>query len=162
MAFAERLKADTQSVRPQTVRAVPPTGEKLAGTRDVRHLTTVLLADGLSGKAEKLVADLYDRAQGGAQIVGGAAGDEGKFKTTHVGDGENASSDAAAAMHVFSATPWGVGVNHGLRSTTKQMRVTRATATSSASWTESLPSWLTRATPGLAVSSSLARTLRAI
>ncbi len=27
---------------------------------------------------------------------------------------------------MFSATPWGVGVDHGLRSTTKQMRVTRA------------------------------------
>ncbi len=127
MSFAERLKADTHSVARKPSASISDL-RKLTGTRDMPHLTTVLLADGLSGKAEHLVADLYDRAQGGAQIVGGAAGDEGKFKTTHVGDGENASSDAAAAMHVFSATPWGVGVNHGLRSTTKPMRVTRATA----------------------------------
>ena len=125
VAFAGGLKADTYGVARKLSSSV---GElrKVVDARDARHLTTVLLTDGLSGNGEKLVTDLYDRAHGGTQIVGGAAGDEGKFKTTLVGAGENASSDAAAAMHVFSASPWGVGVNHGLRSTTKQMRVTKA------------------------------------
>lgn len=125
VSFAERLKADAQGVARKLSSCVGDLRKQM-GTRDARHLTTVLLTDGLSGTAEQLVTDLYDRGQGSLQIVGGAAGDEGKFKVTHVGAGEAGSSDAAAALHVFSATPWGVGVNHGLRSTTKQMRVTRA------------------------------------
>ena len=125
IAFAERLKADAHGVARKLASAVGDLRRQV-GTRELKHLTTVLLTDGLSGTAERLVAELFDRGQGGAQIVGGAAGDEGKFKVTHVGTADSAASDAAAALHVFSATPWGVGVNHGLRSTTKQMRVTRA------------------------------------
>jgi len=60
------------------------------------------------------------------QVVGGAAGDEGKFQATHVGDPERAGSDMAAAVHVFSKHPWGVGIGHGLEPTTAKMRVTRA------------------------------------
>src|SRR5262249_38310585 len=41
-------------------------------------------------------------------------------------DSVDASSNAAAALHVFSGKPWGIGVNHGLRSTSKPMRVTKA------------------------------------
>ena len=125
VAFAGRLKIDAQGVARKLSSSV---GElrKQVGARDARHLTTVLLTDGLSGCGEQLVSELYERSQGGAQIVGGAAGDEGEFKATHVGAGENASNDAAATLHVFGTSPWGIGVNHGLRSTTKQMRVTRA------------------------------------
>jgi hypothetical protein len=125
VAFAERLKADAQGVARRLTSIVGDLRRQV-GSRDARHLTTVLLTDGLSGSAERLVTELYERGQGGAQIVGGAAGDEGKFKLTFVGAGESGSSDAAAALHVFSAGPWGVGVNHGLRSTTRPMRVTRA------------------------------------
>ena len=124
-AFAEGLKADTPNVARKLSGGVADL-RKQAGPSAGKHLTTVLLTDGLSGHGERLVTELYNRGQGGAQIVGGAAGDEGKFKMTYVGAGEKVSSDAAAAMHVFSASPWGVGVNHGLRSTTKQMRVTKA------------------------------------
>jgi hypothetical protein len=126
VAFAERLKADAVGVARRLCSVVGDLRKQVGG-RDVKHLTTVLLTDGLSGSAERLVTEMYDRGQGGAQIVGGAAGDEGQFRLTHVGAGENGASDAAAALHVFSAGPWGVGVNHGLRSTTKPMRVTRAT-----------------------------------
>jgi hypothetical protein len=125
VAFAERLKVDAQGVARKLSGSVGELRRRV-GTRDVRHLTTVVLTDGLSGSGEKLVTELYERYQGGAQIVGGAAGDGGRFKATYVGAGERASSDAAATLHVFSASPWGVGVNHGLRSTTKQMRVTKA------------------------------------
>ncbi len=87
----------------------------------------MLTADGLAGTGERLVNDLYERrVQSGTQIVGGAAGDEGGFAATWVGAGNRVGSDAAAALHVFSESPWGVGVDHGLRSTTKQMRVTMA------------------------------------
>ncbi len=60
------------------------------------------------------------------QVVGGAAGDDGQFKATWVGAGTHVGSDSAAALHVFSPTPWGVGVNHGLRPSTQKMVVTKA------------------------------------
>jgi methyl-accepting chemotaxis protein len=125
VAFAEQLKSDPHAVASELVMDVPDV-KKSAAQRDRRHMTTVLLTDGLSGAGEKLVADLQGRGQGSVQIVGGAAGDEGKFKSTSVGAGTRAAANAAAALHVWSTTPWGVGVNHGLRSTTAQMRVTKA------------------------------------
>jgi methyl-accepting chemotaxis protein len=125
VAFAERLKADAAGVA-RRLSSVVGDLRRQVGSRDAKHLTTVLLTDGLSGSAERLVTELYDRGQGGAQIVGGAAGDEGQFRLTRVGAGESGSSDAAAALHVFSTASWGVGVNHGLRPTTKPMRVTKA------------------------------------
>jgi len=94
--------------------------------RGLRHATTVLFADGLAGTCESLVNDLHERGRAGSQLVGGAAGDAGKFVRTEVGFGTAADADAAAAVRFLSEKPWGVGVNHGLRSTTKQMRVTRA------------------------------------
>jgi hypothetical protein len=103
-----------------------PEAKKAAAQSDRRHLTTVLLTDGLCGAGEKLVVDLHGLGQGSFQIVGGAAGDEGKFQSTSVGANGRAATNAAAALHVFSSSPWGVGVNHGLRSTTAQMRVTKA------------------------------------
>jgi len=125
IAFAEQLKSDPHAVASELVTKVPE-AKKSAGQRDRRHMTTVLLTDGLSGAGEKLVVDLHERGQGSFQIVGGAAGDEGKFKSTSVGAGKQAAPNAAAALHVWSTSPWGVGVNHGLRSTTAQMRVTKA------------------------------------
>ena len=125
MAFARGLKTDPRQTSDGLSRGVHEL-RKAAALRDQRHFTTVLLTDGLSGTGERLVIDLYDRAQGGAQIVGGAAGDEGKFAITQVGAGQETGSEAAAALNVFGKSPWGVGVNHGLRSTSKQMRVTKA------------------------------------
>jgi hypothetical protein len=97
-----------------------------ATPRGLREMTTVLLTDGLSGTGEEIVRGLFEQLQSGAQIVGGAAGDEAKFKKTLVGTHADVSSDAAAALTIFGKTPWGVGVGHGLRPTTRPMRVTAA------------------------------------
>jgi len=125
VAFSERLNADPLAVAGELVSGVPD-AKKAAAHQDRRHLTTVLLTDGLCGAGEKLVVDLHGLGQGSFQIVGGAAGDEGKFQATSVGANGRAATNAAAALHVFSSSPWGVGVNHGLRSTSAQMRVTKA------------------------------------
>lgn len=124
-AFSEQLSADPRAVAGELVTKVPE-AKKAAAQRERAHLTTVLLTDGLCGAGEKLVGDLHGLGQGSFQIVGGAAGDEGKFQATPVGANRRAATNAAAALHVFSSSPWGVGVNHGLRSTTAQMRVTKA------------------------------------
>ena len=124
--FARGLKADAAQVAQRLASGLPD-AKRAATATDHRHLTTVLLTDGLGGAGERLVSDLYAaRVQAGTQIVGGAAGDEGKFAATLVGAAGELGSDAAAALHVFGASPWGIGVDHGLRPTTKQMRVTKA------------------------------------
>jgi hypothetical protein len=88
--------------------------------------TTLTLVDGLCGSGERFLEAMVERTQALHLVVGGAAGDEGKFAATHVGDPERAGTDIATALHVFTRTPWGVGIGHGLEPTTAKMRVTRA------------------------------------
>src|SRR5262249_54513573 len=88
--------------------------------------TTVTLVDGLSGAGERFVESIVENTQALHQVVGGAAGDEGKFQATQVGEPERAGTDMAAAVHLFTRQPWGVGIGHGLEPTTAKMRVTRA------------------------------------
>jgi len=90
--------------------------------------TTVTLVDGLSGSGERFIESIVDNTEALHQVVGGAAGDEGKFVATHVGEGKRAGPDRAAALHVFGGSPWGIGVGHGLEPTTDKMRVTKAKA----------------------------------
>jgi hypothetical protein len=90
--------------------------------------TTVTLVDGLSGAGEKFVESIVESTQALHQVVGGAAGDEGKFQATHVGDPEKTGTDMATALHLFTRGPWGMGIGHGLEATTEKMRVTKAKA----------------------------------
>jgi hypothetical protein len=60
MAFAEGLKGDAQGVSRKLANGVTELRKEVGG-RDMKHLTSVLLTDGLSGSGEKLVADLYER-----------------------------------------------------------------------------------------------------
>ena len=88
--------------------------------------TTVLLVDGLSGSGELLVKEVLASTRLFQQVVGGAAGDDGRFESTQVGTRRACGTDAAVALHVFGKRPWGVGVDHGLTPRTKPMVVTRA------------------------------------
>ncbi len=88
--------------------------------------TTVALIDGLCGVGEKVVGGMMRATRPYQQVVGGAAGDDGKFQSTWVGTSDRLASDGAAALHLFGSRPWGVGVNHGLKPVTPKMRVTRA------------------------------------
>jgi hypothetical protein len=99
---------------------------KTAAARGLPASTTVVLADGLNGAGEELVNEVLARTRPFQQVVGGAAGDDGAFQATAVGGGGQAHQDGAVALHAFSRTPWGVGVDHGLKPTTRPMRVTKA------------------------------------
>lgn len=125
MAFSPGMKEDPAVVADELYRGFSEF-KRTATSHEHRRLTSVILTDGLVNTGERLVADVHDRSPSGSQIVGGAAGDDGRFKLTMAGAGERAERDAAAALHVFSTSAWGIGVNHGLRATTKQMRVTKA------------------------------------
>jgi methyl-accepting chemotaxis protein len=122
--FAKGLAGNPSRLSDELFACVP--GLRRAGTaKGQRFLNTVLLTDGLAGTGEDLVLEAADRAPSGAQIVGGAAADEGRFRRTTVGAGHEAGADSAVALHVLSSSAWGVGVNHGLRSASKRMRVTK-------------------------------------
>jgi methyl-accepting chemotaxis protein len=121
VAFAEGVKVDPSRAARMLCRGV---FDARKSGKHRKHSTTVLLTDGLSGVGEKIVSEVHDQVR--SPVVGGAAADGAEFKATWVGAGDRAARDATAAMHISSAKPWGVGVNHGLRSTTKPMRVTKA------------------------------------
>ncbi|MBL8953325.1 MAG: hypothetical protein JNK82_21300, partial [Myxococcaceae bacterium] len=97
-----------------------------AGAKGLGLSTTVLLVDGLAGTGERLVREVMQCTRMFQQVVGGAAGDDGHFTQTSVGARGEAGPDSAAAVHVFDKTPWGVGVDHGLRPRTQRMTVTKA------------------------------------
>jgi methyl-accepting chemotaxis protein len=125
MDFAQglRLQHGTVATRFTRSSAALKSGARQAGQR---HLTSVLLTDGLAGTGEDLVRDLFEQSTSVSQIVGGAAGDSGRFQRTLVAAGRECAQDAAAVLHVFDTQPWGLGVDHGLRPTTKPLRVTKA------------------------------------
>jgi methyl-accepting chemotaxis protein len=122
--LAKGLKEDYRRVAADLDERVAKT-RHAATAKNQRRMTTLLLTDGLVGKGEELVLELHDRAKA-SQIAGGAAGDEGAFIETRVGCATEVASNAAAALHIFSEKPFGIGVGHGLRPTTKPMRVTKA------------------------------------
>lgn len=88
--------------------------------------TSVLFVDGLAGTGEKLVKEVLNGTRSFQQIVGGAAGDDGRFSQTQVGTHERSGPDAATVLHAFGRTPWGVGVGHGLSAQSQRMVATRA------------------------------------
>ena len=96
------------------------------GASSVGAKTTVLLVDGLTGTGETIVDSIQKRLGTLHEIVGGAAGDEGKFAGTWVGAQGKAATGAGVALHVGGPRRWGVGVDHGLSAATKTMPVTAA------------------------------------
>lgn len=88
--------------------------------------TSIALLDGLCASGERFVDSVVANTTALHQVVGGAAGDEGKFRETQVGFEGGVGSDRATALHLFDRTPWGIGIGHGLEPTTHRMLVTRA------------------------------------
>lgn len=125
VAFGSGMKRDHPRVASDLC-ADFATLKRAAFTRQRLHSTTVLLTDGLSGMGEKTVEKIFDHTGVFQQIVGGAAGDEGRFEATVVGAGASTGTDAAAALHIFSSAEWGIGVGHGLRPSSETMLVTKA------------------------------------
>jgi methyl-accepting chemotaxis protein len=122
---ATHVKADPRKAAAELGRGFTDAASE-AAKKGLSASSTMLLVDGLNGAGEDLVGELLGATSRFQQVVGGAAGDDGAFKATHVGGAGLAATDAALALHVFSKRPWGVGVDHGLRPTTDRMQVTRA------------------------------------
>jgi hypothetical protein len=97
-----------------------------AGKQGIGICTTLLLVDGVASTGEKLLKELQKATHMLQPIVGGASGDDGKFKASQVGNSDFSGVDSAVALHVSSPTAWGFGIDHGLRPQTKPMTVTKA------------------------------------
>ncbi len=123
--FAAGMKADPHGVAQELCHDFDQLKAR-AFARDRLRSTTVLLTDGLAGTGEQTLKAVSEATGPFQQIVGGAAGDEGGFAATGVAIGDAAGGDAAAALHVFGAQAWGVGVGHGLEPASEPMVVTRA------------------------------------
>jgi methyl-accepting chemotaxis protein len=94
--------------------------------RGLGNSTTILLADTLTSPAEWLVAAMRKQSRPHHRIIGGAPGDDGALKATWVGVPGNVAVDSAAALHLFTRQPWGIGVEHGLKPVTEKRTVTKA------------------------------------
>lgn len=88
--------------------------------------TVFLLTDGLAGNGEELVELVHQATNSLAQVVGGAAADAAKFAKTEVLFNDRFEDDRLAVASVFTRTPIGLGVQHGLVAATTPKVVTRS------------------------------------
>ncbi len=86
------------------------------------HKTALVLADALAGYTDNLIDFMNQETYGTYQFFGGGAGDDAKFKKTHVFLDTQASTNAVVVLEILSHKPFGVGVRHGWVPSGKDMR----------------------------------------
>ena len=101
-------------------------GFKGSKTHEFRHRAALILVDALAGYAEELVEGMTVATAGTYRFFGGGAGDDARFKNTHVFFGTEAHSDAAVALEILSNKALGIGARHGWQPAGSPMRVTAA------------------------------------
>lgn len=90
------------------------------------YRTALVLADALAGHTDELIEKLTIATGGLYQFVGGGAGDDANFKSTHVFSGTEAYTDAVVTLEILSDKPVGVGARHGWEPASPGMRVTES------------------------------------
>lgn len=88
----------------------------------------LVLVDALAGQTEELIDALTLETGGSYRFFGGGAGDDARFRSTHVFCGTEVFADAAVALEIVSRNPVGIGARHGWTPATAAMRVTEADA----------------------------------
>lgn len=120
-ALASGLSEDRKDAARQLV-------EGFAGleSAEYRYRTALVFVDALVGHADDLIDQLTLATGGIYRLAGGGAGDDGRFKQTHVFHGTDAHTDAAVALEILSNKPIGIGARHGWSPTGQTLRVTEA------------------------------------
>ncbi|HVL37525.1 MAG TPA: FIST N-terminal domain-containing protein [Burkholderiales bacterium] len=77
------------------------------------YRSALVMTDALAGHTDAVVEELTLLTGGNYRFFGGGAGDDGRFRQTHVFAGTEAYSDALVALELQSVQPLGVGVAHG-------------------------------------------------
>lgn len=114
------VKASAEAAVSEAVGGLPL---QLAG---YPHRTALMLIDPLSGHCEEAALIAGAILGEGVRMAGGAAGDDLAMAKTQVALGERAASDSLVLAMIFSKSALGVGVSHGHRAISKQLRITRA------------------------------------
>jgi methyl-accepting chemotaxis protein len=104
------------------------------------HRTGLLLLDPLAGNGEEATLVAGSVLGSDVPLAGGAAGDDLKMASTEVAWGARAVTDAVVVAQIFSKAPLGLGVCHGHRPLSTQLRVTKATG-SVVSELDGKPAW---------------------
>ncbi len=123
--MAHGIKSDCDGAASVLCAPVPELAKR-AAERYLNASTAVLLMDGISGTGEQLLKSFRKHTRPFQRLIGGAAGDDGKYLATHVGLGGASATESAVALHIFGRTQWAVGVDHGLQPASPRMFVTRA------------------------------------
>lgn len=124
VGLGQGVTEDAAEAARQTLRAF----EGLGKGSDV-YRNALVMTDALAGHADALVEELTVGTGGDYRFFGGGAGDDGRFRTTHVFAGTRSYSNAVSALEILSSKPIGIGVSHGWEPAGDGMRVTEADGT---------------------------------
>lgn len=86
----------------------------------------MMFADGLSGNGSDAVRGIQDEFGATLPIIGGSAGDDGKYAKTFQYHGTEAYSDTLVGVGLGGTFSFGVGSKHGWMPITQPMQVTKA------------------------------------
>ncbi len=125
VVLADNVKGNYNQVAENVFKDFKDQSKKVS-LEGFRYPTVMMVMDGLVGNGEDFVKSIYSKTGILSQIVGGAAADDGKFKETNVFYGTEVHSNAIVFIKMFSKNKVGIGVSHGMKNTTKPMRVTKS------------------------------------
>ena len=121
IGLGREISADPAGAAAQVVRQF----RGLAGS-PLPYRSALVMTDALAGHSDALVEELTLATGGTYQFFGGGAGDDGRFRKTHVFAGREAVTNAVVALEILSEKPVGVGVSHGWEPSGEGMRVTES------------------------------------
>jgi hypothetical protein len=127
MRFSASVAGDLSEGRDKAARQLV-SGFQGLDSSEYRFRTALILVDALAGHADDLLDQLTLATAGMYQFFGGGAGDDGKFKKTHVFFGTRAFTNAAVALEILSNKPIGIGARHGWAPASDPFRVTETHA----------------------------------
>ena len=125
MAFAAGVAENVTADRNLSARRLIGSFQGLESNA-FEYRSALLLSDVLAGYTEELIEQVTLLTGGRYQVFGGGAGDDERFKRTHVFCGDQVLTNAAVALEILSKKPVGIGVSHGWHPAGPVMRVTEA------------------------------------
>jgi len=90
------------------------------------HRAAIIFMDGLAGKGEEIAIAAVNALDIETKLVGGAAGDDLKFKQTFVFCNDLVLADAVSICVIDSKTPFYTGVKHGHIVLSETLQVTKS------------------------------------
>ncbi len=120
LGLGKGLKADETTTINEAIKNFPKTVENYP------HLSCIELIDGLAGKGEEATLSASAILGPSVRLTGGAAGDDLKFKETHVFVNNEIETNAVAFCLMASKIPVGIGVKHGHKPISEPLTVTKA------------------------------------